>query len=288
MKNYKLFPLMIALLALTLILSACDGMTLEDLQSLNGVSNSSFDVNLKSSGALRNTDDSNLKSGNSVAQSAGSMTSESTSSDNMSADSIDDSSLNTLKVKGEVTAVTANSLTIGGVTYTFDTTEDLTTLFSIGDFIEVDYIINDDGSMTLYEFQFEDSMDDDSMDSPYVEVKAYITEVTANTITVNGQTFTVDTTEDLTTLLTAGELYQIKYILNTDGTITLLSFKLQSSMDDFMDDSYDDMYDDSNDDMYDNSSNDNYGNNSSNDYSNNDNDNNEDDGSNNSYSDDNS
>lgn len=293
MKNKKLFTIMISLLALTFVLSACDGIALEDLQSSNRLSSDALNVNLKSDGSSRDMDDSNsMSDGPSDDSLSSNVSSSSMSSGSMSDDSMHDSRSNDLKVKGEVTAVTANSITIGGVTYTLDTTEDLTTLFSVGDIFEIEYFFNDDGSLTLYEFQFEDSMSGSTGDDMYTEVKAYITEVTANSITINGQTFTVETLEDLTTLFTAGQIYEIKYVLNADGTITLLSFELEDDMDDDMDDD-DDMYDDSDDDMYDDNDdnyNDNMNDNNNNNDDNNDNsnNNNNDDDDNNNSSDDNS
>lgn len=290
MNTKKFFTVLIALAALTFVLSACDGVTLEDLQSSNRLNSDSLNVNLKSDDSSRDAeeeDDNSLSDDPSADSQSSSM-----SSGSMQDDSMNGSKSSELKVKGEVTAVTANSITIGGITYTFDTTEDLTTLFSMGDFIEVEYLINEDGSITLYEFEFEDSMDDDSMDDPYTEVKAFITEVTANTITINDQTFTVDTLEDLALLFTAGQIYEIEYILNADGTVTLLSFELEDDMDDDMDDDDDDMDDDSDDDMDDdNNDSDDDMNNDNNNDDNNDNsndDNNNNDNNNDDSSDDNS
>ena len=273
MKNKKLITVLIALIALTSILVACDGVTVEDVRSSDQVSinalNDSFTAD-NSGGPSASMENSNLNNGNSDSSSDDSFNvslSGSSESDSMSDASMTDSRSNDLKVMGAVTAVTANTITIGGVTYTVDTTEDLTTLFAVGDLIEAEYFINDDGTITLKEFNFEDTSGSSSSNDMYTEVKTLVTEGAANTITINGQTFTVDALDDLTTLMTAGQTYEIEYVLNADGTITILSFHSEDDMsddssDDMSDDSSDDMNDDSNDDM--NNNNDNNSNNNSN------------------------
>ena len=135
----------------------------------------------------------------------------------------DSSSSDSITLMGLVEDVTANSITINGVTFTVDTTEDLTTYFETGMAYKLEYSLNADNSISLVSFSLV-SMDDSSYSSEdEYKFTGMIEEVTANTLTFNGETFTVDTTEDLTTLFTAGEYYEIEYYMNADGTITLKS-----------------------------------------------------------------
>jgi hypothetical protein len=134
------------------------------------------------------------------------------------------------KLTGMVEAVTANSITINGVTFSVDTTEDLTNYFEVGKAYEIEYTLNADDSISLVSFSL-DSMNGSEDDSSEDDYKFYgmLEAVTENTLTFNGETFTVDTTEDLTTLFTAGEYYEIEYTMNADGTITLKSYSLDDS-----------------------------------------------------------
>jgi len=168
-----------------------------------------------------------------------------------------------VEFKGIIDAVTADTITLNGTTYTVVTTEDLTTLFASGEVYEVKYLTNADGTITIVAFHSEG-------DDYDVEFKGMVDAVTADTITLNGETFTVATTEDLTTLFTAGEFYEIKYLLNSDGTITIIEFHFEDSIDDMNDDSSDDDWDDSDDDHSNNNNDDNNNHNNNDDNNSND------------------
>jgi hypothetical protein len=267
MKNNKLFTLLVIVMLSTLALTACDGTIpeglnleeyLQDSTSLNAVSADDTTVDVLG----RSSDDSK---GNSSSN-------DDSMNDNSSSDDYD------IEVKAEVTAVTANTITFNGETFTVDTTEDLTTMFLAGDFFEFKYLVNQDGSITIVEFHQEDSLDDNSSSDDYdIELKTEVTAVTANTITFNGETFTVDTTEDLTSLVTAGDFIEIKYLVNDDGSITIVEFEQEDSLDDSSDD---DMYDDD-DSMDDSDDDDHYDDNYDDDHDDNDDDNNSNDDNNN-------
>lgn len=170
----------------------------------------------------------------------------------------DDDSSAEIKLKGMVEAVTENSVTINGETFVIDTPEDLASLFMVGMAYELEYTLNADGSISLMQLSLEDMSDDEEM-----EFKGVVDEVTEDTLTFGGETYLVGTDEDLTTLFTAGETYEIEYYLNPDGSITLKDYSLE---DDMGDDSSDDIYDDSSDDdMYDDNNDDSYNDNENND-----------------------
>lgn len=251
MKKTKmiLFSVMIVLLATSLV--ACDAVALEDLQQ--------FQVEGEFEG------NSNKGQGES---------SNNNSLDDNSSDDLNDDSSGELKFKGVVEDVTLDTITFAGETFSVATTEDLTTLFTAGNMFEIEYILNEDGSITIFQFGLEDSLGDDS--SGELKFKGMVEGVTENTITLGGEIFTVATDEDLMTLFVPGDFYEIEYKLNDDGTITIYEFGLEDSFgDDSMDDSDDDSMDDSSDDSYDDSyeddddSNDDSSNDDSNDNSNN-------------------
>ncbi len=251
MKNFKLFTLILAVTILALTATACDAATLEQLQAAG----------------LTPNDDS-----------VDTPESQSTSRDGSSGN----------ELKAIITDVTATTITFGGVTYTVDTAEDLTALLVPGQGYEIEFNLNPDGSITLLRFDLDDSLFDGDDDGD-VEVKVLVTEVTANTLTFDGVTYTINTTEDLTTLFTAGLGYEIEYIQNADGTITLLDFHFE---DDLSDDDGDDMNDDDMDDDDMDDDNDNNGINSDNidddnNLNNNDNNNNDNNNNNNNNNDDN-
>lgn len=167
-----LFIVMIALLAISL--AACDAVPSvnaaqgnaqiqsvgdfsgnssanDDMSSNSSTDNSGFIVN---SGASDDSNDNSASSNDSAGFYDGNLTlsSEGFSGDSSSADSSADQ-----EMKGVVDAVTANTITINGVTYTVDTTEDLTTIFTPGDSFEIEYVMNADGTITIISFSIEDN-----------------------------------------------------------------------------------------------------------------------------------
>lgn len=124
-----------------------------------------------------------------------------------------------LKYKGTVDAVTVNTLTLNGQTFSVATTDDLTTLFTPGSTFEIELRQNGDGTISIDRFMAVD--DSGEYD---VEFKGLVDTVTPNTITLNGETLTAATTDDLTALFTPGEVYEIKYLFNADGTISIVAF----------------------------------------------------------------
>jgi hypothetical protein len=191
-------------------LTACDGTVPEDLKS-----------NLQTSSFSRGAEDNNYNSSSSV--------------DSISFDSSSDSSnsnSNELKFKGTVEAVTADTITINGQTFTVVTQDDLTTLFTPGSVFEIEFRQNQDGTISIFEFHPEDGSSDYD-----VEFKGMVEAVTPDTITIGGETFLVATLEDLTTLFTNDQFYEIKYIFNEDGSITIVSSHSEDGDDDMSDDS---------------------------------------------------
>ncbi|MBN2044124.1 MAG: hypothetical protein JW757_03810 [Anaerolineales bacterium] len=232
MKNKKILSLLVIILTGTLALTACDGTLPEGLdiaQFTGGSSIPSQDIDSDlAKDSSRDVNSSRIEHGQG------------------------------LKIKGEVSELTANTITINGETFTVMSDQDLAALFTLGGVFEIEYYLNADGTITLKEYQLEDDMDDDSSESEHgeeIEFEGIVAAVTANTITMDDVTYTVVTDEDLTTLFIAGEYYEIEYYLNTDNTITLKEYHLEDDMAD--DDSYhdDDMDDDDmdDDDMDDNS-----------------------------------
>ena len=179
---------------------------------------------------------------------------------------VDDNGEYDVEFKGLVDSVTPSTITLNGETLTAATTDDLTTVFTPGEVYEIKYLFNADGTITIVAFHSEGE-DDGSNDDYDVEFKGLVEAVTADTITLNGETFTVAATDDLTTLFTPGEMYEIKFLFNADGTITIVDFHFEDS---------NDLNDDSSDDNWDNSSDDD-SNNNDDDHDNNNDDNNNDD-----------
>lgn len=172
-----------------------------------------------------------------------------------------------VEFKGMVEAVTPDTITLNGETFTVANTEDLTTLFTQGEVYEIKYLFNADGTISIVAFHSEG-------DDYDVEFKGLVEAVTADTITLNGETFTVANTEDLTTLFIPGEMYEIKYLFNEDGSITIVDFHFEDEDDDMDDDSSDDDWDDNNDDDSNNNDDDSNNNDDDHDNSNDDNNNN--------------
>lgn len=186
-----------------------------------------------------------------------------------------------IKLIGMVEAVTENSITINGMTFNVDSPVDLTTLFEVGTAYEFEYFLNPDGSITVKNFTLADGSSDGMSSGEDMKFMGMLEAVTENSLTFDGMTYTVNTTEDLTTLFTAGQSYEIEYTLNADGTITLVKYSLEdmssssssegyvsgSSDNSYSDDSYNSYNDNSSDDNSYDSSDDN-SNNSGNNYEN--------------------
>ena len=198
MKNIRILTITLFAL-LTIILAACDGVIPADLE-----------LDLQASGQSRGVEDTNYKSAS--LDSNGSFDDSSSSS-------------NEVRFKGMVGAVTANTITLNGVTFSVDTQEDLTTLFTAGSVFEIEYRLGQDGTITITQFHPEDGSSDYD-----VEFKGLVEAVTANTLTLNSQEFSVATGEDLTALFAAGQPYEIKYIINEDGTITIVDFHSEDGL----------------------------------------------------------
>ena len=218
MKNIKIFLMLIIITIFTLTISACGGTLPEGLV-----------LEAQASSHNRSADDSNYAS-----------TSSQETAQNPSAVSRSNSS--ELKFKGTVEGVTADTLTINGQTFTVKTDADLTTLFTAGDMFEIEFRQNQDGTISISQFHPEDESSDYD-----VEFKGMVDDVTADSITLNGEIFTVTTEEDLTTLFTAAEFYEIKYIFNEDGSITIVDFHFEDHSDGFSDNSINYMDDDDED-----------------------------------------
>ena len=268
MKMSRNYTPLIALLILILLMTACNADGSVSIDSLTGIqaqsSSPGSDKQIKvpnETVAGQTADDiAEFSSSNFDAR----------SSSKLNADSPEDSDSSELHLYCEITAVTETTFTACDMTYEVDTTDDLTTMFTIGEFYEIEYILNENGTITIVKFELEDSSDDD-LDDEDEELHLYceITEVTEYTFTACGETYEVDTADDLTTLFITGEFYEIEYLLNEDGTITILKYEHEDDMGDDMDDDIDDDDEDDDDD-----SSDNYNDNNENDDNNN---NNEDD-----------
>lgn len=271
MKTKKLILTITVLSIAVLALAACDAtgaVPLSDLVGENATNNSTND---------QTSEDAALKSASKMED----------SQDASPTEEPNDS----IKLTGMVEAVTENSITINGTTFVVNSPVDLTTLFEVGMAYQFEYYLNTDGSITVDSFSLDDGTSDDMMDGEELKFQGMLEDVTETTLTFDGVTYTVDTQEDLTMLFVAGQMYEIEYYLNADGSITLKDFSLEdmssgssnevytdssddSSDDSSSNDSYnnssdDDSYDDnSSNDSYDNSSDDSYDD-SSNDSSNN-------------------
>lgn len=256
------------MILVALSLAACDGVS-------GGVSISELTAGLESSSADNPETNSQAfdRSKNELAS----------ISDAGSTDFSGTSLADKVKFYGVVEDVTENTISFNGETFTVDTTQDLTALFQAGAHFEIEYRLNADGSITLLDFH----LDDNGSSDDYLKFYGIVEDVTENTITFNGEPFTVDTSEDLTTLFEIGAFYEIKYVMNANGTISIIDFHLEDDgmgdddFGDFSDDDMDDdndMDDDMNDDDNDeyNDNNDYNDNNYNNDDNNNDNDNNND------------
>lgn len=270
MKNLKRHMITTLLILVALSLAACDGVS-------GGVSidelTAAFDSAETGSGDQQAFSGSHGKEDLASASSSG------------SPDVSASSPIDGLKLKGMIEAVTESTITLNGEALNVATVEDLTTLFQAGTSYEIEYRLNEDGTISLLDFHLEDSSSDD-----YLKFKGMVEAVTENTVSFGGETYIVDNLENLGTVFEVGAFYEIEYRLNENDTISLIDFHLEdSSMDDNMDDSMDDddsddddMDDDmddgmDDDDSYDDSSSYNNDSNNSNDDNNSSNNNNDDD-----------
>ena len=257
MKKVKIYITVTFLALFALTIAACDG-----------VAPTNLGVDLQASGKSHGAEDNNYSNTSLVKSSSttgGSVENTSSSREGQ-------------KFSGSIDAVTANTITLNGVTFNVDTQQDLTTLFSPGITFTIEYRQSQDGTITINQFQSEDDQGEDNYYD--VEFEGMVEQVEPTSITLNGEPFDVTTDVDLTTLFVAGEYYEIKYIFNEDGTITIVEFHPEDDSQDmnddsseYTDDSSDDSYDDSSNDSYDN--NDNEDNNNNEDYNNNNYDDNE-------------
>jgi len=249
MKKVKIYMTVTFLALFALTIAACDG-----------VAPTNLGLDLQTSGQSHSAEDNNYSNTSLVKSSSatgGSVENTSSSREGQ-------------KFSGSIDAVTANTITLNGVTFTVDTQQDLTTLFSPGTTFTIEYRQSQDGTITIDQFQSEDDQGEDNYYD--VEFEGMVEQVEPTSITLNGETFEVTTDVDLTTLFVAGEYYEIKYVFNEDGTITIVDFHPEDDSQDMNDDSSDDMddsYDDNSNDSYDNSDNNNNEDNNSYDNNNN-------------------
>jgi hypothetical protein len=234
MKKVKIYMTVTFLALFALTIAACDG-----------VAPTNLGLDLQGSGQSHSAEDNNYSNTSLV---------KSRSTDGGSGDSTS-SSREGQKFSGSIDAVTANTITLNGVTFTVDTQQDLTTLFSPGTTFTIEYRQSQDGTITIDQFQSEDDQGEDNYYD--VEFEGMIEQVEPTSITLNGEPFEVTTDVDLTTLFVAGEYYEIKYVFNENGTITIVDFHPEDDSQDMNDDSSDNM-DDSSDDSYDESDNNSY------------------------------
>ncbi len=215
MKNLKRHMITTLLILVALSLAACDGVS-------GGVSidelTAAFDSAETGSGDQQAFSGSHGKEDLASASSSG--------SPDVSASSPVDG----LKLKGMIEAVTESTITLNGEALNVATVEDLTTLFQAGTSYEIEYRLNEDGTISLLDFHLEDSSSDD-----YLKFKGMVEAVTENTVSFGGETYIVDNLENLGTVFEVGAFYEIEYRINENDTISLIDFHLEdSSSDDYL------------------------------------------------------
>jgi hypothetical protein len=162
MKKIRNYIPLIPLLILTLLLTACNADGGVSIDSLTGIQAQS-----SSPGSDKQIEAPNDSTAGQSAD-VNSSNIEDRSSSKLIADSPDDSDSSELHLYCEITAVTETTFTACGETYEVDKTDDLTTMFTVGEFYEIEYLLNDDGTITILKYELEDHMDssysDDSSD----------------------------------------------------------------------------------------------------------------------------
>lgn len=138
----------------SLTVSRVEAPSASDLQELPQFGNENANANSNDS----NSNDDNSNDGN-VNTNDNSNTDNNNGNGN---DNANDSSDDEQEVYGFVEAITEDSITIDGVTYNFTDFTEIDGIISMGDQVKIEFVVNADGTLTVYEIEKEDDDADNS------------------------------------------------------------------------------------------------------------------------------
>lgn len=170
----------------------------------------------------------------------------------------------TYKVEGIVTAIDANSITIDGVVYSNIANMDELANLPVGAAVKLEFTQNLDGTWTVhFEVNSHDGETPEVTETPEVdetpeptetpddqdeqEVTGVVTAIDATTITVDGIVYYIANFTEVKDTIQVGDVVELKFIVNSDGTLTATEISLSNDNNDGGDDQNDDGDDQSDD-----------------------------------------
>lgn len=131
------------------------------------------------------------------------------------------------EVFGVVEALTADSITIDGVTYQLADFTKFEDVIAVGDQVEFHVIVNEDGTLTIRKIEKEDDLEDDDSDvedrddDDDDEISGVVEVLTADSVTIDGVTYLFTDFTKFDDVIVVGDQVEIDVIVNEDGTFTI-------------------------------------------------------------------
>lgn len=169
-------------------------------------------------------------------------------------------------VKGVVTAIDANTITVDGVVYSnVANLNELADVLQVGDVVELEFVTNPDGTLTVFvEISSEEAEEareaaetpesgetpeatetpDDQDDN---EVVGVVTAIDATTITVDGVVYYLADFTEIEDAIQVGDTVKLEFVVNPDGTLTVREIQIVGESGEDLDHDQDDMNDDQDD-----------------------------------------
>ena len=134
------------------------------------------------------------------------------------------------KIRGTVEEILEDgSLVIDGVPVALGPLTELENGVEIGDFVKVEALIQDDGSLLAKEVSLKDQAEDQVVQFSKVEIQGTIQDFDedANTLVVNGITVAISALTEIEGTLEAGGVVKLEGVLQSDGTVLASEVKGQ-------------------------------------------------------------
>jgi hypothetical protein len=150
---------------------------------------------------------------------------------NLLKDGFDEEIEEYLETEGIVESMDATSWTISGVVYLVTSETDIDSGIVLGDMVDVEFIKKSDGSFTAREICLEDSGSDSDSDSKSEdgEVAGIVDNMTETSWTIGGVVYLVTSETDIDSGIVLGDMVDVEFIKNSDGSFTAKDICLPGS-----------------------------------------------------------
>lgn len=149
----------------------------------------------------------------------------------------------THEVKGVVTAIDANSITVDGVVYyNIANLDALAGVLQVGDVVKLEFTQNPDGTLTVRAEIASAEETPEATETPEVgetpeatetpddqdenEVVGVVTAIDATTITIDGVVYNLADFTKIEGTIQVGDVVKLEFVVNPDGTLTVREVKV--------------------------------------------------------------